>query len=481
MASPIRLTKIVATLGPATESEPHVRALIDAGCNVIRLNASHNSTDWRQAVLERVRRVSAETQRHVAVLLDLGGPKIRVDALSVEPLLLPEGEEVTLTADGLHPEKRSFTTTWPQMLDDCSPGDRILLDDGAMTLRVRRRDAEGLHCTITIGGTLERHKGVNLPDTVLSIPALTDKDLDDLAWGMEAGVDYVGLSFVRRSDDLKELRRRLIDGGSGTIGIVAKIEKPEAVACIEEILAETDAVMVARGDLGVEMNVEEVPLVQKRITRLAIAARCPVIVATQMLQSMIASPTPTRAEVSDVANSILDETDAVMLSGETAVGRYAAESVAMMDRVANLTENHARELADSAGTVRVAATGPFGSVEHALANGAVVTARDIGAEAIVVLTHSGATALEVSCRRPDVPIVAISNRQDTCRRMALWRGILAIHHPSLISADDLAGRVSHLLAERKWVEPGATVVIISGQLPGKTGTSDSLRICRIEG
>jgi pyruvate kinase len=474
MASPIRLTKIVATLGPATESESHIRDLIDAGCNVVRLNASHNTTAWRQAVFDRVRKVSAETQRHVAVLLDLCGPKIRVEALSVEPLLLPEGEKVTLTDDGLHPEKRSFTTTWPGMLDDCKPGDRILLDDGAMALVVRRRDAEGLHCTITTGGTLELRKGVNLPDTTLSTPALTDKDLDDLAWGMEAGVDYVGLSFVRHPDDLKELQRRLTEGGCAA-GIVAKIEKPEAVACIEEILAETDAVMVARGDLGVEMNVEEVPLVQKRITRLAIAAGRPVIVATQMLQSMIASPTPTRAEVSDVANSILDGTDAVMLSGETAVGRYAAESVAMMDRVANLTEDHARELADPAEGGRTT------SIEHALANGAVVTARDIGAAAIVVLTHSGATALEVSCHRSDVPIVAISNRDDTCRRMALWRGVLAIHHPGLIGADDLTDRVSHLLAERKWVEPGATVVIISGQLPGKAGTSDSLRICRIEG
>lgn len=481
MASPIRLTKIVATLGPATESESHIRALIDAGCNVVRLNASHNTTAWRQAVFDRVRKVSAETQRHVAVLLDLCGPKIRVEALSVEPLLLPEGEEVTLTDDGLHPEKRNFTTTWPGMLDDCKPGDRILLDDGAMALVVRHRDAEGLHCTITTGGTLELRKGVNLPDTTLSTPALTDKDLDDLAWGMEAGVDYVGLSFVRRPDDLKELRRRLNEGGCGA-GIVAKIEKPEAVACIEEILAETDAVMVARGDLGVEMNVEEVPLVQKRITRLAIAARRPVIVATQMLQSMIVSPTPTRAEVSDVANSILDGTDAVMLSGETAIGRYAAESVAMMDRVANLTEDHAREYVAGPPSAEAAPTTcPCGSIEHALANGAVVTAHDIGAAAIVVLTHSGATALEVSCHRPDMPIVAISNRDDTCRRMAMYRGVLAIHHGGLIGAENLVGRVSDLLAERKWVEPGAMVVIISGQLPGKAGTSDSLRICRIEG
>lgn len=489
MASPIRLTKIVATLGPATESESQLRELLRAGCDVVRLNASHNSIAWREAALERVRRISAELGRHVGVLLDLAGPKIRVAEMSAEPLPLPQGETVVITRHGLSGGGRSFSTTLPAMIDDCRPGQRILLDDGMIELRVTERRDEALVCTVVTGGTLLPRKGINLPETRVSSASLTAKDMEDLAWGLRAGVDYVGLSFVRSAEELRDLRRRIAAAGSAA-GLVAKIEKPEAVAAIEEIIAASDAVMVARGDLGVEMDVAEVPLLQKRICRLALEARKPVIVATQMLQSMIQAPQPTRAEVSDVANGILDGADAVMLSGETAVGRYPLESVRMMDHVANLTEDHEKDFADWAPgrlvrpmrlrDARDPATRGT-ALERGLARGAVITADDIGAEAIVALTHSGATALEISSRRPDIPIIAFSDREDTCRRVSLYRGVLAIYHPELVGLEDVPGHILPHLLERKWVEPGSTVVIISGQFPGTSGWNDMLRICRVEG
>ena len=485
MASPIRFTKIVATLGPATESLDAIRNLLRAGCNVVRLNASHGTTAWRQTTLDHVRAASDDVDRHVGVLLDLCGPKIRVARLSADPLELVEGGTVAITRHEPLSDVPSFSTTYPAILDDCKPGQRILLDDGAMALVVRDTLKDRLLCDIATGGTLSTGKGINLPETEVSAPALTAKDVEDLAWGLAAGVDFIGLSFVRRPEDIVDLRRRIAEAGSSA-EIVAKIEKPEAVACIERIVAETDALMVARGDLGVEMDVAEVPLIQKRIIRLAVEAGKPVIVATQMLQSMIMAPQPTRAEVSDVANSILDGTDAIMLSGETAVGRYPTQSVAMMDRIANLTEDHERELTGPVSSPRLspAASGASDAAmglfqEAALADGAVLIARDSGAGAITVLTHSGATALAVSKRRPDIPIVALSDREDTCRRMALYRGVMAIHHPELISTADVRRRISALLAGRNWVEPDALVVIISGQFPGRSGTSDVLQLCRL--
>ena len=301
------------------------------------------------------------------------------------------------------------------------------------------------------------------------------------------GVDYVGLSFVRRAADVVELRRRIAAAGSQA-RIVAKIEKPEAVADIGAIIGASDALMVARGDLGVEMDVAEVPLIQKRLIRLANAAGKPVIVATQMLQSMIAAPQPTRAEVSDVANGILDGADAVMLSGETAVGRYPVESVRMMDRIANLTEDHEQEFAARPERRPSPAASPESLTEEqaewllrekALADGAVRIAEDIRAAAIAVLTHSGATALAVSKRHPAVPVVAISDRVESCRRMALYRGVLAVWHEQIIAAPDVRSRVMEILAERKCVEPGAAVVIISGQFPGRPGSTDMVQVCRV--
>ena len=489
MPSEIRLTKIVATLGPATESPEQLQALLDAGCNVFRFNAAHSDAAWRQMILDRLGTLCGDAMRQpVAVMLDLCGPKVRVHTLSADPLDLATGSSVTiLRGDPPGGAGPAFSTTYPALIDECRPGERILLDDGAISLTVREAGPDGLQCDVRLGGVLHARKGINLPDTEVQAPSLTEKDAADLAWGLAAGVDYVALSFVRRPEDIRDLRRRIDEAGSAA-RIVAKIEKPQAVARFDAILAETDAVMVARGDLGVEMDVAEVPLVQKRIIRAAIAAGKPVIVATQMLQSMIAAAQPTRAEVSDVANSILDGTDAVMLSGETAVGAYPARSVAMMDRIADLTEDHAKEFAGrSRGEPHgPSAPGDAGRAEGmtdagaALADGAVVIARNAGAPAIVVLTHSGATALEVSARRPDVPIIAISDRADTCRQMALYRGVLPIHHRELIAAVDLRARVSQLVLSRNWVEPDAPVVIISGQFPGKPGSSDMLQVCRIK-
>ncbi|MBN2583912.1 MAG: pyruvate kinase [Planctomycetes bacterium] len=680
MASEIRFTKIVATAGPATESEERLRSVFAAGCNVVRLNASHGTAAWRDDLLQRIRRVAGEMKLHVAVLLDLCGPKIRVATLSDDPLVLTADDVVTIGRHGL-PEgaAKGFSTTYPAIVDDCRINETILLDDGALRLTVTAKAADRLTCRVAVGGRLLPRKGINLPETVISSPSLTAKDLEDLAWGLAAGVDYVGLSFVRCADDIVDLRRRIREAGSSA-RIVAKIEKPEAVADIERIVALSDAVMVARGDLGVEMDVAEVPLIQKRITRMAVRSATPVIIATQMLQTMIHLPYPTRAEVSDIANAILDGADAIMLSGETAVGDYPGEAVAVMDRIANLTEDHEKEFGagrwrnadvarppsagdevDSFSTSSSQAaraeyrrnlpyyqvTGkplfvtfctkdrmvlpesvrdivlrhcvhdhgtryqlhgavvmpdhvhmvltplpdchgnPFGVgeimsgikgasshsvnralgrhgtlwqeewfdrvlrsdentrvkveyvcqnpvrkslaptadsypwlwrewiegremsvvpaeggratqegislpaeggratlegtpvLERALADGAARIAADVGARAIVVLTHSGATAQAVSKQRPDVSIVAISDRIETCRRMALYRGVFAVHHQEIIRSADLRSRVSQLLAEGKWVEPGSTVVIISGQFPDKPGSSDMLQVHRL--
>ncbi|NIA21089.1 MAG: pyruvate kinase [Anaerolineaceae bacterium] len=431
MASAIRFTKIVATAGPATEADDRLRSLFGAGCNVIRLNASHGTAQWRERTLAQVRRIAKEMGLFVGVLLDLSGPKIRIDQLSSDPLQLEVGGTVTIAGRELPAGGAALATTWPAIVADCQRGEKILLDDGALRLVVEESGHGQLLCRVEVGGLLQMHKGVNLPGTAISAPALTAKDDRDLAWGLAAGVDYVGLSFVRRPEDIIELRRR-IDQADSRARIVAKIEKPQAVEHIEKIIELSDAVMVARGDLGVEMDVAQVPLVQKRITRLAVEAGKPVIIATQMLQSMIRAPQPTRAEVSDIANAILDGTDAIMLSGETAVGDYPVEAVAVMDRIANLTENHEREFAGWAAGGRGATSGWDDTdsggasesfrAETALADGAARIAMDIGARAIVVLTHSGATALAVSKQRPEAPIVAITDRLDTCRRMALYRG-----------------------------------------------------------
>lgn len=487
MASAIRFTKIVATAGPATESEDRLRALLAAGCNVVRLNATHGTAEWRERTLARIRRIAKEMGLFVGVLLDLSGPKIRVDKISSNPLQLAPGDLVTIGRDQLPAGGPAFTTTYPAIVGDCRRGEKILLDDGAMRLAVEEASGEQLLCKVEVGGLLGPRKGVNLPGTAISSPALTAKDEVDLAWGLASGVDYVGLSFVRKPEDIVELRRR-IDEADSRAKIVAKIEKPEALECIERIVELADALMVARGDLGVEMDLARVPLMQKRLTRLAIEAGKPVIIATQMLQSMIRLPQATRAEVSDIANAILDGTDAIMLSGETAIGDYPIEAVRVMDRIANLTEDHEREFAGwSVGRAvtpsrdDAAAGGPSEGfrTESALADGAARIARDIGAGAIVVLTHSGTTALAVSKQRPGVPIIAISDRLDTCRRMALYRGVFAVHHGEIIHAKDLRVRVSELLGDGKWVEAGSSVVIISGQFPDKSGSSDMLQIHRL--
>ena len=276
MASSIRLTKIVATLGPASETEAQIAALIAAGVNVVRINASHGSADWRQMVYDRVRKVAADMDRHVGILLDLAGPKIRVNEQCCTPIPLENGETIFIMRQGLPESGKGFSTTFPEMIDDCQVGQSILLDDGAMALRVTGKQGDRLVCQVISGGLLEPRKGINLPQTEIRSPALTVKDRGDLAWGLAAGVDFVGLSFVRHPQDIIELRGLLDAAGSGA-RIVAKIEKPQAIEHIEEIIAATDAIMVARGDLGVEMPVEDVPLLQKRMIRLALRAGKPVI------------------------------------------------------------------------------------------------------------------------------------------------------------------------------------------------------------
>ena len=422
----MRRTKIVCTIGPATNSEERLEQLMRAGMNVARLNFSHGTHDEHAAVIERIRKISARLDCSIAILQDLQGPKIRVGSLQGgQPVQLVDGAQVTITIRPVTGDAQTIPTTYTHLPQDVKPGDRILLDDGLMELRVLDTGATDVRCQVVHGGLLKEHKGINLPGVAVSAPALTEKDRDDLRFGIMHGVDYVALSFVRRPEDVltaKQLIAQLQAEQSRkhthapvSIPLIAKLEKPEAVAHLDDILEVVDGVMVARGDLGVEMPPEKVPLLQKRII-----ARCndlglPVITATQMLESMVTNPRPTRAEASDVANAILDGTDSVMLSAETATGAYPIEAVQMMVRIALETE-----AGDS--TARQPQCQRL-TQEHAVSHAARALSEEASVKAIVVLTRSGTSARLISKDRPRRPILAYTSSERIYRQLALWWGV----------------------------------------------------------
>ena len=412
-----RRTKIVATIGPASRSPARLAALVHAGVDVVRLNMSHGTQAEHGEVIARVGRAVARAGRPVAILLDLAGPKIRTGTLAGgRPIRLVAGARLILTPQTIAGDEHRLSVTHRGLARDVAPGARVLVDDGRLALRVRRVRGREVECEVVAGGLLGEHKGVNLPDTEVAVPALTAKDRADLRFGLARGVDFVALSFVRRPADLAAVRREMARAGAGAgtgaaVPVIAKLEKPQAIARLDDILDVADGVMVARGDLGVEMPAEDVPVLQKAIIRRANAARVPVITATQMLESMVESVRPTRAEASDVANAIYDGTDAVMLSEETAVGRYPVEAVRMMARIAERAEEGMLGAGAGGGTavcsvppvVRLAASHP-----RAVAAAVVAIAREAGASAIVVFTLSGATAGLVAKERPPMPVVAIT-------------------------------------------------------------------------
>jgi pyruvate kinase len=468
----VERTKIVATLGPASSERDVLGAMIDAGLDVVRLNFSHGERADHLARFALARQVAAERNRNVAILMDLQGPKIRVGLVDEDGIRLEPGGDCVLLAGTEHAPPPAIPVVYPQLATDVKEGDQILLDDGAIALRVRAVEGDRVRCEVLRGGVIRSRKGVNLPGVAVSATALTDKDRADLATAIEAGADYIALSFVRRPDDVADAKQAIADLG-GDIPVVAKLERPEAIDCLDEILDTADAVMVARGDLGVELPVEKVPPLQKEIIARANSHGVPVITATQMLESMVASPRPTRAEASDVANAIFDGTDALMLSQETAVGSYPVEAVATMRRIAReaeATPQLAHPPPPAVGALDVTAT---------VSKAAVQIAADLGARAIVAFSESGATARFVSRFRPRVPILGLTPYEATRRRMALYWGVEAAS--PLDRGVELAAMIAQgdqRICDEGMATPGDLVVVVAGT-PGGRGATNRVLVHRV--
>ncbi|MGH2517331.1 MAG: pyruvate kinase [Ktedonobacterales bacterium] len=476
----MRRTKIVCTIGPATSSEERLEQLMRAGMNVARLNFSHGTQSEHEVVIERVRTISARLGCAVAVLQDLQGPKIRTGTLQDgKPVMLVVGSHITITTRDITGNAQIVSTTYKALPQDVKTGDRILLDDGLLELRVLGANETDVQCEVVYGGELGEHKGINLPGVAVSSPALTEKDRDDLRFGVAQGVDYVALSFVRKPEDVHEaqqLIRQYITEIYGEkderdIPLIVKIEKPEAVEHLDAILAVTDGVMVARGDLGVEMPLERVPVVQKQILRQANARGLPAITATQMLESMIHNPRPTRAEASDVANAILDGTDAVMLSAETSVGAFPVEAVRVMARIAAETEGSL--------PVRSQTTKPCASLAQAVAVSAQTLADKASAPLIAVFTRTGASAQLISKERPRACIVAYTPFETVYRRLALWWGVTPRHSELMGSTEELIAWVDGELQREQLAAPGEEIVIMGGMPVAGRARTNFLKLHRI--
>jgi pyruvate kinase len=471
----MRRAKIVCTLGPACQSQEMLEALLEAGMDVARLNFSHGSHEQHAENIAKLRAASLKVRKAVGILGDLQGPKIRTGRFITGSTDLKEGGEFHITTDeSVKGTDEIVSTTYPHLAADVNPGDRILLDDGLLELRVLETDKKQLIRTKVIhGGILKNNKGINLPGVAVRADALTPKDKEDLIFGIKAGVDYLALSFVRQPADIDMARAAMADVGR-TVPIIAKLEKPEAIARLDAILDKTDGVMVARGDLGVEIPPEEVPSVQKDIVRRCNMRGLPVIVATQMLNSMIDNPRPTRAEASDVANAVFDGADAVMLSGETASGKFPVESVQMMERIVLAAESTIR-----AQGLLAPSQSPVGLPSHfpdVIAASACYAAKQAGAQLIAAFTQSGVTARLLAHYRPPMPIVAFSSNQEVRRRLSLLWGVVPRVLEPIQETEAMVRRVEEELLARGLAHKGDRVVIVFGAPVGQPGKTNSLRL-----
>jgi pyruvate kinase len=467
-----RHAKIVATLGPASSDAATVRALVDAGADVFRLNFSHGTHEQHRERYDIVRGVERERGRPIAVLMDLQGPKLRIGSLGGRTLHLNAGDRFRLDLDERPGDEHRAPLPHAEIFAALRIGSEVLLDDGKLRLEVLEQGGDFAHTRVVVGGPLSERKGVNVPSVVLPLAALTPKDRADLDFGLALGVDWVALSFVQRPQDVREVK----DIVRGRAGVLAKLEKPAAIDSLEQIVDEADAVMVARGDLGVELPAERVPPIQKRIVRACRAAGKPVVVATQMLESMIASPVPTRAEASDVANAVYEGADAVMLSAESASGRYPCEAVAMMDRVIRQAESDPawRDALDTT-AIAAAATIPD-AICHALRE----TAKLLPIRTVIAYTRSGATSTRAARERPNVPILGITPELATARRLALVWGVHPVHSDAPVA--DTPQMVSHACAAAQregLARQGDAVVIASGMPFGVPGTTNFLHIAKV--
>ncbi len=471
----MRRAKIVCTLGPATESQEMLEKLLDAGMDVARLNFSHGSHADHKAVVDRLRAASLKVRKAVGILADLQGPKIRTGKIEGGSIELVEGKELNIVMDDTFLGKGDVVgTTYLHLAADVNIGDRILLDDGLLELKVLATDKKmNVRTEIIHGGTLKNNKGINLPGVALRADALTAKDREDLIFGLSIGVDMVALSFVRTPQDIYMCRDAMMQAGR-VVPIIAKLEKPEAIARLDAILDKTDGVMVARGDLGVEIPPEEVPAIQKDIIRRANARGLPVIVATQMLNSMIDHPRPTRAEASDVANAVFDNTDAVMLSGESASGKYPIESVEMMSRIVEAAESAMRQSFPRVGSgeaMKIPADFP-----DVTCGVACRAARETGAALIVAFTLTGPTARLLSRYRPSVPVIAFSPNQEVRRRLSLLWGVMPRVLEPVKETEEMVRRVEEELLTRGLSKRGDRIVIVFGAPIGQPGKINTMRL-----
>jgi pyruvate kinase len=474
----LRRTKIVATLGPATDARGVLEDVIRRGADVVRVNFSHGEADDHRRRVEGVRRAAAAVGKHVAVLGDLQGPKIRIERFAGGRAILAEGEPFALdpAIDPHDGTDRAVGITYAELATDVRPGDELILGDGQVELQVTAVDGARVECRVTTGGEVSDHKGINRRGGGLSAKALTDKDREDVRLAAALDVDYLAVSFVRQAADVEEARSLLAAIGSDA-RIVAKIERSEAIPRLEEIIRASDAVMVARGDLGVEVGYAELTGLQKRILQMARSLDRVTITATQMMESMIHSPVPTRAEVSDVANAVLDGSDAVMLSGESAVGKYPARAVDAMAEVIEGAEKY--QLARSRGRERI--EGRVQDFNQAIAHAVMFTANHMDVEAIVALTESGTTPLWMSRIRSDIPIFAFTRHERTRRRVALYRGVYPV--PFDITHTDptvLYRAISRELLDRGYVKPGDELILTLGELSGVSGGTNTMKLLAVQ-
>ncbi len=466
-----RRAKIVATLGPASSDLAMIRQLFLAGADVFRMNFSHGTHEDHAARFAAVREVERETGRPIAILADLQGPKLRVGRFADGPVQLVQGQAFRFDLDPAPGNAERVNLPHPEIFAALVPGAELLLDDGKLRVRVQRCDAASADTTVLVGGRLSERKGVNVPGVMLPISALTAKDRADLETALSLGADWIALSFVQRPEDLTEARGLI----AGRAALLAKLEKPSAVERLGEVVAAADAVMVARGDLGVEMPAEQVPAIQKRIVKLCRKLGKPVIVATQMLESMIESPVPTRAEASDVATAIYDGADAVMLSAESAAGKYPLQAVTMMNRIIEGTESDPqyREFIEAS---QAATEADAHNVTQAVCSAMRNAAALLRADAIVCYTSSGHTSLRAARERPQAPILSLSPHLATSRKLALAWGVHSMHVPDPTSLDELAPMATAVAREQGFAQPGRPIVILAGVPFGESGTTNMMRV-----
>jgi pyruvate kinase len=466
-----RRAKIVATLGPASDSPDGIAALVRAGLDVARFNMSHGTRDAHLAAYQAVRAASDSSGRSVGALVDLQGPKIRLGRFASGPVTLEAGDEFTITGEDIEGNRSAASTSYAGLAGDVRPGTSILVDDGRVVLEVASVRGPRVRTRVLVGGIVSDHKGLNLPGVRVSVPALTGKDAEDLRWALGLRADMIALSFVQGPDDADHARKIMAECGA-RLPLIAKIEKPQAVKALPEVVEAFDAVMVARGDLGVEFPLEQVPMVQKRAIALARNAAKPVIVATQMLESMVSAPRPTRAEVSDVANAVLDGADALMLSAETSVGHYPAEAVATMGRIIAAAEQGSAALADPGDRVPC-------STGTAIARAAAEVGAAVGAKALVAFTMTGETARRLARYRSPIPLLAFSTELATRSQLALTWGVETFLVPQVAHTDDMVRQVEAALLDIGRCGSGDKVVVVAGSPPGTPGRTNALRVHQI--